>query len=113
MQIPYFREVFMRDTLPKRVNKIECLILNHDVKRNRGTHWTAVVKIADKAYYFDSYGKLPPPIELVEYLGKKTQILYNYTRYQKFNTVVCGHLCLRFLHEFWMKNGNLINTVKR
>lgn len=112
MHIPYFRGIFMRDTLPNRANRIESLILNHDSSSNNGTHWTAVVKVVDKAYYFDSYGKLPPPIDLIEYLGAKTEILYNYKRYQKVNTVVCGHLCLKFLHDFWVKNGkNIINTI--
>lgn len=94
----------MRDNLPKSVNKIESLVLNHDLTRNQGTHWTALVKVGDKAYYFDSFGKLPPPLELIHYLGPKTQIHYNYTRYQEFNSVLCGHLCLKFLHDFWQQN---------
>lgn len=107
MQIPFFRGVFMRDTLPKRPYKNESLILNHDSIKNIGTHWTAVVKVGKKAYYFDSFGRLPPPKELVNYLGTTTQIFYNYKRYQVFNSVVCGHLSLKFLRDFWKRNINI------
>lgn len=103
----------MRDNLPKRANKIECLILNHDSVKNQGTHWTAVVKVANKAYYFDSFGKLPPPFELIKYLGQSTQLQINSDRYQEYNSVLCGHLCLKFLHDFWLKNWININRIKR
>ena len=112
MHIPNFRGVFMRDNLPKRSKKIECLILNHDSIQNRGTHWTAVVKVEKKAYYFDSFGKLPSPFELVKYLGRSTQIQINNDRYQSFDSVICGHLCLKFLHDFWFKNGINIDNIK-
>lgn len=105
MQIPHFRGVFMRDTLPTKPNKIECIILNHDSIKNHGTHWTALVKVAHSAFYFDSFGKLPPPHELVQYLGAQTKIHYNYERYQDYGTNTCGHLCLKFLHDFWKRNG--------
>lgn len=107
MKIPYFRGVFMRDALPKKPNKIECMILNHDSKYNGGTHWTALVKVDRKAYYFDSFGKLPPPHELARYLGSTTQIHYNYNQYQGFDSVICGHLCLKFLYDFWHRNRNI------
>lgn len=99
----------MRDTLPRRPHQIESLVLNHDESKNQGSHWTAMVKIANNAYYFDSYGNLPPPFELINYLGAKTRLKYNYHNYQKFNTIVCGQLCLKFLYDFWMKFR--INTL--
>lgn len=102
MQIPFFRGVYMRDSLPKKPKKFECFILNHDSIKNSGTHWSALAKIGKVAYYFDSFGKLPPPHELVTYLDSdKTEIRYNYARYQKFNTVICGQLCLMFLYDLW------------
>lgn len=107
MQIPYFRGVFMRDALPRRANNIESIILNHDSIKNHGTHWTALIKVGSKAYYFDSFGKLPPPLELVSYVGPKTEILYNYGRYQEFNSKICGHLALQFLHDFWRRNNEI------
>lgn len=101
MKIPYFRGVFMLDNLPKKCKKVECFVLNHDSEKNSGTHWTSLVKINKMVYYFDSFGKLPPPFELIKYFGKGVQINYNYHRYQNYGTVICGQLCLKFLYNFW------------
>ena len=38
IKIKNFRGVFMRDTLPSKINKVECGILNLDVSKNNGTH---------------------------------------------------------------------------
>lgn len=96
----------MRDSLPNRKpKKNECMILNHDSIKNAGTHWTCFVKTDKNVYYFDSFGKLAPPLELINYLGSDCKIYFNSKRYQKFNTIVCGHLCLRFLYEFYTVNS--------
>lgn len=94
----------MRDRLPRRPKPIECGIINLDTHNNNGTHWVAFAKINDYCEYFDSFGNLRPPKELVKYLNA-TNLQYNYTRFQNFNTVNCGHLCLEFLEDFWCKNG--------
>lgn len=92
----------MRDSLPRSKSwKNECMVVNHDSINNMGTHWTCYVKNDDNVYYFDSFGKLAPPLEIIHYLGSKCKIYYNSKRYQNFNTVICGHLCLRFLYEFY------------
>lgn len=91
----------MRDTLPKKVKSVECLVLNHDSNKSTGTHWSALAKLKNNAWYFDSFGNLPPPLELKLYLGPKVNIFHNYYRYQNFDTYVCGQLCLKFLYSFW------------
>lgn len=98
-EIPYFRGVFMRDTLPKKPFKKECGIINLDSSKNPGTHWVAYVKLNNHIEYFDSYGNLKPPIEFIKYVG--SNILYNYDNEQKTHPNICGHLCLRFLKSFW------------
>lgn len=90
----------MRDRLPKKPKQIECAVLNLDSCENNGTHWVAYIKIDEYCEYFDSFGDLKPPLELVEYL-KQCKICYNYNNYQSFNTVNCGHLCLEYLESFW------------
>lgn len=96
LQIAHFRGVFSRDNLPKKPNNIECAVINLDTLRGRGTHWVSFFKNKNTVIYFDSFGDLPPPIELQTYL-KGYNILYNYINYQNFNTFNCGHLCLEFL----------------
>lgn len=95
----------MRDSLPnEKPWKNECMVVNHDSIHNPGTHWSCFAKNGNQVFYFDSFGKLPPPLELIEYLGSDCNIYYNTRRYQKkFSSVICGHLCLRYLYEFYKK----------
>lgn len=92
----------MRDNLPNcGPLKNESAIVNLDSSSGPGTHWVAYKKRDASLIYFDSYGDLPPPSDLISYLYKGrwsvSEVHYNYKRYQKFDTVLCGHLCLQFL----------------
>jgi hypothetical protein len=100
--LKYFRGVFMRDTLPsKKPRKNECGIINLDSIFGNGTHWVAYFRKNNQNHYFDSFGNLQPPLEVIKYLGDK--ISYNYNRFQNFNTYNCGHLCLEFLVKYMKK----------
>lgn len=94
-ELKHFRGVFMRDCLPKKPLTEECGIVNLDNMSGSGTHWVAYYKNHDYKEYFDSFGNLQPPIEIINYLG--LPINYNYHRRQKFNTFNCGHLCIEYL----------------
>lgn len=87
----------MRNALPHKPNKNECAVVNLDDKDGPGTHWVAYVKRENKIVYFDSFGDLKPPNELIKYFGPKTCVLYNHEKLQNYNTYNCGHLCLKFL----------------
>lgn len=91
----------MRDTLPKKMKKQECGIINLDKSSGSGTHWTAFSRKDNKIQYFDSYGNLKPPKELIRYFKSngQTDIFYNYDQKQKFNSYNCGQLCLKFLYK--------------
>ena len=89
----------MRNALPNRVRHSECGIVNLDDEQGAGTHWVAYRKRGSIVEYFDSFGNLQPPHELIKYFGKNTRIEYNYRNYQKFSTYNCGHLCLKFLYK--------------
>lgn len=92
----------MRDTLPKKPKIKERDIINLDTSNHHGTHWVAYVKNKNYCEYFDSYGDLKPPLEVIRYL-KNCNIFYNYTKYQKYDAVNCGNLCLAFLKRYWNK----------
>ena len=87
----------MKDALPKRVRRNETGIVNLDNSNGPGTHWVGYKKLFDTVYYFDSFGDLPPPVELLRYFGNIKVLLFNTERVQKQNTEICGHLCLDFL----------------
>lgn len=99
LKIPNFRGVFMRNALPfTRAFKNESGIINLDDRNGLGTHWTCYRKVGNKVWYFDSFGNIKPPKELFNYLNVN-EIFYNQERYQEYNSFVCGHLCLKFLHN--------------
>ena len=99
LKIPYFRGLFLLDTLPKKPNKKECGIVNFDKSGGPGTHWVAWDKNGKTEIYFDSYG-VQPPIEVIRYLEK--MIHYNTDLLQPVGKVFCGHLCLCVLKELSM-----------
>lgn len=97
MKIPYFRGCYMRNQLPKGGPWLrECAIVNLDEDMGSGTHWVAYKKTNNRVHYFDSFGDLQPPAELLQYFGVSS-VNYNYKRYQTYDTFECGHLCLKFL----------------
>lgn len=99
MKIPHFRGVFMRNELPKTgPRRNEAAIVNLDDKSGIGTHWVAYRKTEADVNYFDSFGNLKPPKEIMNYLNVDS-VKYNYKKYQKYNTFTCGHLCLKFLSD--------------
>lgn len=102
--IPHFRGVFMRNNLPVKIRNYECGIINLDSQSGKGTHWTAYVKKHDSVVYFDSFGNLRPPKEVVKYFNNgdvcvKISIYYNHDPFQKYNEINCGQLCLNFLYN--------------
>lgn len=74
--------------------KLESEIVNVDKEIREMTHLVAYKKIRSIVYYFDNYGKIKPPIELIRYFKKCSVI--NYVRHQKYNRYHRGHLCLEF-----------------
>lgn len=90
----------MRDKLPERAHKKECAVINLDTITGAGTHWVAYCKVGADIYYYDSFGNLQPPRELLKYFGSRCNMYYNSLNYQKFGTKTCGQLCLKFLHHF-------------
>lgn len=88
----------MRNTLPKSPYINESGIINLDNAEGPGTHWVAYAKREKRAIYFDSFGNLQPPKELIRYLERDVvKIEYNRTSYQRFNQNNCGQLSLQFL----------------
>lgn len=102
--LPHFRGVFMRNQLPKRCRTRECGVINLDNEDGPGTHWVGYYKKNNnECYYFDSFGDLQPFKEFIDYIGagsnNRCTIFYNYKRRQAFNTIICGHLCLKILYK--------------
>lgn len=95
--IPNFRGIYMRNSIPNKLLFKENAIVNLDDKNGGGTHWVAYKKHGNKITYFNSFGDLKTPKELIKYFGRKAVITYNKRRYQSFNSNKCGILCWKFL----------------
>lgn len=92
----------MRNNLPKVIAEIESGIINLDNADGPGTHWTAYVKHNKNINYFDSFGNLRPPSEVIAYFfsdGSKNRVSYNHDSFQSFDSSNCGQLCLQFLYK--------------
>lgn len=92
----------MRTNLPSRIKKHETGIINLDDDDGAGTHWTAYIKNNMRINYFDSFGNLRPPKEVIKYFvsdGSKNTVDYNYDRQQSFTSFTCGQLCLKFIYN--------------
>ena len=67
LDIPNFRGVFMRDTLPQDPFNIQCVILNLNTPDQSGSHWVCYYRNGSDRFYFDSYGQITP-VEIQRYL---------------------------------------------
>ena|SRR5271155_1233969 len=95
LKINNFRGCYMRNELAiLKYNNVECGVLNLNLSNEPGSHWTCWFKVNNKKYYFNSFG-LPPPKELVDYLG--SHILYSTFQLQGLNDQNCGKWCLKVL----------------
>ncbi len=97
-----FRGVFSRDENLPPPYIVECAILNLDNSYSTGTHWTCYFKDNNVVHYYDSFGNLGPPKELLDHFARY-DIYYNRYCEQEYDTVICGHLCLRYLMEQYYK----------
>lgn len=94
--VNYFRGVFSIDQLPPKPWKNESAIVNLQRFFEPGSHWVCYEKRGNNVRYFDSFGKIGPPREIVEYL-RGTNITYNTLRHQSYEESRCGQLCILFL----------------
>ena len=109
LQIPYVRDIFMRDTLPRYTYILECGIVNLNISKQAGSHWVCCYRNKNDRIYFDSYGQITP-VEIQRYLKTGTEfdrgkevIQRNTDIVQAVNTPVCGHLSLFVLKS--LTNG--------
>ena len=110
----------MRAELPDQPNEKECGVVNFNTSSQPGSHWVAYYKDGDERIYFDSFG-CTAPIEIQKYLktpdefqNNEAVIQRNTDIVQKFNTEVCGHLCIYVLDSLSkvVKFQSIINSLK-
>ena len=94
LNIPNFRGVFMRDTLPSSPWENECGIVNFNLSKQSGSHWVCYFKKGSERIYFDSFGQISL-FELQKYLKNPSKwnqqvIQRNTNVVQDPGTKICG-----------------------
>ena len=115
LEIPYFRGVFMKDTLTEHPYTVECGVVNFNTHTQLGSHWVCYYRNNGQRIYFDLYGQITP-MEVQRYLktGREFQrgkeVIQTITDIvQVPNTVMCGHLCLYVLKS--LSNGETFHDI--
>src|SRR3977135_695711 len=96
---PAFLGVFALDRIPSVVKRRNVkLIVNLDTSRKPGSHWVAIMKKDNIGYYYDSFGRTPPPV-IEAWLDENcTSWTFNSKKMQSSrDKTACGYLCITFL----------------
>jgi hypothetical protein len=106
----------MRDELIDLPKHVKYIICNNQDSSSAGTHWTAIFRDNDTAYFFDSYGRSPSH-EIIKFLDYTTDRYYS-TFVLQTNQQFCGQSCMWVLYKLYMKEDyfeiilNLNNNIK-
>ena len=90
--------ICMKDEMPTVV-KDGCYVINmQSSTQGNGTHWIALYIYKSNAFYFDSFGAVPPN-EVLAFVKKKKgcHLYYNNWIIQNLNSQDCGWYCIAFL----------------
>jgi hypothetical protein len=99
MKDPAFLGVFALDRVPPIIKKGNVkLIINLDPATKPGSHWVAIWRKGNTGYYYDSFGRIPPPA-LGAWLARNSDSwTYNKKLMQSpKDKTACGYLCISFL----------------
>jgi len=98
MRVSYFRGVFMHNMLSTSgAHRNESDIVNLDDATGPGTHWVAYAKRNNRVVYFNSFGNLRPPKELVQYFGNDDRVqshVLSDVRSELLDRCICSFYCI-------------------
>ena len=101
---PRFNGVFSRDNLFNNNNNIKngAYIINLNEYHDIGTHWVVLYVNNKIVTYFDSFGVVHIPKEIMKFIVRK-KIIINIYRIQAYDSIMCGYFCNGFIN--FMFNG--------
>ena len=92
---PRFNGVYSRNNLPNKIKK-GVYVINLDECENTGTHWVALFVKPKYTVYFDSFGIEHIPKEINKFINN--DIKNNIFRIQAYDSIMCGHFCIKFIN---------------
>ena len=102
--------ITMKDELP-RIVKNGCYVINmQSSTQGNGTHWVALFIYKTNAFYFDSFGGLPPT-EIMKFVKKRKEchLYYNNWIIQNLKSSHCGWYSISFLKYMYQ---NILQDLK-
>ena len=101
---PRFNGVFSRDNLFNNNNNIKngAYVINLNEYHDIGTHWVLLYVNNKIVTYFDSFGVVHIPKEIMKFIVRK-KIIINIYRIQAYDSIMCGYFCNGFIN--FMFNG--------
>ena len=94
----------LRDNLPNKIKDGTC-VTNLDEYSDIGTHWILLYVKNNDITYFDSFGVVHIPKEIIKLIGRKN-VIVNIFRIQAFDSIMCGYFCIGFIN-FMLKSKSL------
>ena len=95
-----FDGVYASDRIPSMTGITTELVVNEDPSSKPGSHWVAIRIENQNAEYFDSYGRPPSVVNIVNFLNRNSKSwTFNTKELQALGSSVCGHYCVWFLSQ--------------
>ena len=94
----------LRDNLPNKI-KDGTYVTNLDEYSDIGIHWILLYVKNNDITYFDSFGVVHIPKEIIKLIGRKN-VIVNVFRIQAFDSIMCGYFCIGFIN-FMLKSKSL------
>ena len=94
----------LRDNLPNKI-KDGTYVTNLDEYSDIGIHWILLYVKNNDITYFDSFGVVHIPKEIIKLIGRKN-VIVNIFRIQAFDSIMCGYFCIGFIN-FMLKSKSL------
>jgi hypothetical protein len=106
--------VFMKDELPTK-KILGNYIINLQNSNQDGSHWCAMILRANEAFYFDSFGMIPPK-SVTKYLYKyysAEKCFYNREIIQDLKSILCGFFSIGAIAYISTNKGPLTKLANK
>ena len=102
-----FLGVYSLDTMPYQSAVVNMqtpikLLVNLDPKSKPGIHWIAITRLKGKGFYFDTFGRPPPPNSPIRQWLARNTVGWKYSTrviQDPKDDISCGYLCVKFLQQ--------------
>jgi hypothetical protein len=92
--------------------KLGFYICNLDDVTGPGTHWVTFLVLDKYVVYYDPFG-LSVPKQVITFIGKNRQIVYNSDQIQHIKSEACGYYNIDFIQWFSKFKSSDLNSIRK